>query len=127
MKHVLLCDDDVTILRAVEIKLTRAGYRVTEASHGEEALRILGSEGAQTFALLLTDLVMPRMGGVELVEQARRIDPDVRVLFISGYAEDMALRGRVLEATNFLPKPFTPSAILERVRTVLRSEQAPEA
>ena len=84
----------------------------------EEALEILKGEGR--FDLLVTDVVMPGMDGFALAGELRRAQPDLRVLYISGYAEPILARGGVLETgVEFLAKPFTPTALLARVRGVL--------
>jgi CheY-like chemotaxis protein len=97
------------------------GYTVLEASHGEEALR-LAQRHAGPIHLLLTDVVMPGMGGRQLAEQAVRLHPAMKVLYMSGYPNDAVVRHGVLEAeTASLQKPFTLIAVAQKVREVLNS------
>lgn len=95
------------------------GYRVLEASHGEEAMRIAAAHPGN-IDLLLTDVVMPRMGGKELAENLLVARPDIRVLFTSGYTDDAMVRHGVSEnRLEFIAKPFTPLSLARKVRSVL--------
>ncbi len=113
---VLLVEDEESVRRLLHASLERCGYAVLCASDGLEALRICeGYEGP--IDLMVTDVVMPVMGGVELRDRARTIRPDMRTLFISGYTE------HPLEGSPFLPKPFTPMELAETVREILESAE----
>ena len=99
--------------------LQMQGYAVLEASDGEDALRVAERHHGHIH-LLMTDVVMPRMGGRRLVERLCQTQPGVKVLFLSGYTDDAVVRHGVLEAeVAFLQKPFTPSALANKVREVL--------
>jgi len=99
--------------------LQMQGYAVLEARDGEQALQV-AEEHQGGFQLLLTDVVMPRMGGRRLAERLAQAHPGLKVLFLSGYTDDAVVRHGVLEAeVAFLQKPFTPSALAEKVRDVL--------
>jgi two-component system cell cycle sensor histidine kinase/response regulator CckA len=116
---VLLVEDDEAVRAMASRTLSSRGYRVLESQNGIDALRI-----AQNFAgpihLLITDVVMPQMGGPELAEKFRLQRPQCRVLFLSGYAGDAVFRHGVLESEHsFLPKPFTPSALIQKIRSIL--------
>ncbi len=90
-----------------------------EAENGEEALRVAGGH-REEIALVLTDVVMPRMGGRELTEQLRQRRPGIRVLYMSGYAASTIDDQDVIEpGTAFLRKPFTLADMLRKVRDVL--------
>ncbi|MGH7714240.1 MAG: response regulator, partial [Gemmatimonadaceae bacterium] len=99
--------------------LHRCGYHVLEATDGESALA-LGAEHKGPIHLLLTDVVMPRMGGRALAEHFAKLRPDARVLFVSGYTDDAIAHHGVLEpGVNYLEKPFTPETLARSVRGVL--------
>jgi two-component system cell cycle sensor histidine kinase/response regulator CckA len=115
---VLLVEDDPQV-RAVTVRCLRAGgYRVLEACDGREALDIAAREGS--LHLLLTDVMMPGLDGHAVAGALRRDRPELRVLYVSGHAEEVIVKRGVLEAgIEFLAKPFTPSGLLARVRQVL--------
>jgi CheY-like chemotaxis protein len=99
--------------------LRSAGYEVLEAGDGEEALRVAESH-ADPIHLLVTDVVMPRMGGRELSERLAVLRPECKTLFLSGYTDDAVIRHGVLDAeVAFLQKPFTASTLAQKVRSVL--------
>ena len=99
--------------------LERQGYRVLEASDGLQALQRYEAEGDR-IDLVLSDVVMPRMSGRELVDRVRAIRPDTRVLYMSGYTEDAIVRHGVRDAsTVLLGKPFAPADLLAKIREVL--------
>ena len=100
--------------------MKRGGYCVIEAGSGEEALFI--AEKTKRIDLLLTDVVMPGMTGPRLVEVLQQNGKDATVLFMSGYDRDLI--GPKASEINFLPKPFTPSALLDKVHEILRSVRA---
>jgi CheY-like chemotaxis protein len=112
--------EDEPALRSLVIKVLAAnGYQTLEAANGEEALRI-ASRYRAFIDLVISDVVMPRMRGPEVIARLRRLLPDVRVLYMSGYADNALsyLRDRDPEAP-FLAKPFLPDALLRKVREVL--------
>jgi two-component system cell cycle sensor histidine kinase/response regulator CckA len=96
------------------------GYEVVQAADGKEAL-LRASEHQRPIGLLVSDVIMPHMGGYELLERLRRTHGDVRALFLSGYSEEAATRPRQLDA-HFLPKPFAVAALKRVVRQVLANE-----
>lgn len=115
---VLLVEDEPLVRRLASRVLGGLGYTVLEAANGEEALRL--ARAGEAFDLLLTDVVMPGMGGQELAQAARAMRPDARVLFMSGYTDDAVVRRGLSERSiDFLQKPFTPSALAMKVRHVL--------
>ncbi|HEY2025646.1 MAG TPA: PAS domain S-box protein [Gemmatimonadaceae bacterium] len=116
---VLLAEDDETLRFVTRRILRREGYTVLEARTGVEALRVADSY-ADPIDVLLTDLVMPEMGGRELAEHIARKRSGIRVLFMSGYTDDVAFRrGLVDPAAAFVQKPFSHQALVERLREVL--------
>ncbi len=118
---ILLAEDEDAVRSVVRRILERAGYRVMAAASGAEALR-LAAEHEGPLDLLLTDVVMPDLGGIETADRLLESRPDTPVLFMSGYTESEALRARTrLEPSLLLSKPFTPDALLGRVRDVLEA------
>ncbi|MCG6989444.1 MAG: response regulator [Gemmatimonadetes bacterium] len=116
---VLVVDDDAAVLRMAAKVLRRGGYEVLEAGGGREALKIAEEQGGR-IKLLLTDVVMPEMGGREVSEELRRRYPHIRVLFMSAYTEDeVILRGVRVAEVNFVSKPFTVDGLRSKVRQVL--------
>jgi two-component system, cell cycle sensor histidine kinase and response regulator CckA len=118
-ERVLVVEDNPGV-RDVAVRALRAGgYEVLEASGAEEALASLRADG-RPLHLLLTDVVMPGLGGREAARRVVELRPGVRVLFMSGYADGAAHRaGGIEPGADFLPKPFTGPALRARVREVL--------
>ncbi len=117
-ESVLLVEDDAGIRRLAERLLGQAGYRVRVAANGSEALAVV--EAGERFQLLLTDVVMPLMGGRELADRVRTRQPWVKVLFMSGYTDDSIGSQGVLDPGILLvQKPFSPADLLRRVRETL--------
>ena len=116
---VLVVEDQEAVAALVERVLQGAGYRVVLATDGAEAIERFHEDGVDV-DLLLTDVVMPRMGGPVLAAQLRARSPGLRVLFMSGYGEErIAHRGILEPGTHLLEKPFDPHGLRRRVREVL--------
>jgi CheY-like chemotaxis protein len=116
---LLLAEDDDAIRNLVRIALESCGYTVLVAADGEDALKV-SSAYKSPVDLLVTDVVMPRMSGRELVERLSKTRPAIRVLYVSGYTDDAIVRhGVVAEGVAFLNKPFTPTTLARKVREVL--------
>ncbi|MFQ5843533.1 MAG: PAS domain S-box protein [Planctomycetota bacterium] len=121
---VLLVEDERLVRDLVKRVLEQHGYTVLEAPNGERALRVLQRHAGE-IQLLLTDVVMPEMGGEELVEWALHTRADLKVLFMSGYTERaVVFHGHLDPGKAFLQKPATPGAILRKVRQVLDAPPA---
>ncbi|MBZ0120374.1 MAG: response regulator, partial [Sandaracinaceae bacterium] len=115
---VLVAEDEPPVRRVVQRILEGAGFEVLIAADGEQALATLRER--RDVELLLTDVVMPRMGGVELAAAACALVPDLEVVFMSGYVAD-AFEGAALPATTSLvAKPFTAAQLLDAVDGALR-------
>ncbi len=116
---ILVVEDDSRV-RAVTVRaLAEQGYTVLPAGDGEEALA-LARNCARAIDLVVTDVVMPGMGGREVVDRLREGTPGLPALFVSGYTQDaIAQRGVLDSGVEFLPKPFTPATLVARVRAVL--------
>ncbi|MDB5107000.1 MAG: Blue-light-activated protein [Fibrobacteres bacterium] len=118
-KTVLVVEDDDEVRGIVRDLLGQQGFMVLEARQGHEALT-LAEKYTQPVHLLLTDVVMPGMGGKELAESLRKIMPAVRVLFMSGYTQDVAFRQEVADGDRaFIQKPFSMTALVGKIREVL--------
>ena len=119
-KRILLCDDEIPILRAAEFKFRRAGYEVRIAADGEEAWELIQAELPD---ILVTDCQMPRLDGLKLVERLRQYPATaalpVLMLTAKGYElapADLAEKWNVLEV---IAKPFSPRELLQKVENVL--------
>jgi DNA-binding response OmpR family regulator len=123
--RILVCDDEIHILRAAEIKLKRAGYDVHIAHDGQEAWEAIQAEKPD---LLITDFQMPRLDGLSLVQRLRE-DPNthdlpVILLTAKGYElslEELATRWNIL---HIMGKPFSPRELLEMANKILETEAA---
>jgi len=123
-EQILVVEDDKN-LRELAVKLLQdGGYRVLEAKDPEDALRILAASEPE-IDLLLTDVVMPGTSGTELARQGHQGHPNLRSLFMSGYAGDLVGRqGLLMQEDSFLEKPFTRRSLLTKVYSVLHRESA---
>ena len=116
---VLVVEDEAMILRVAKTALERRGYRVFCAKNGAEALE-LARTTATRIDMLITDVVMPAIGGPELAERLTALRPEVKVLFTSGYAENqLGTQGVLRDGVNFIQKPYTFAHLAERVRELL--------
>jgi response regulator RpfG family c-di-GMP phosphodiesterase len=117
---VLLVEDDELVRDLGKRLLKQQGYRVLEATNGEEALRGAQEHDGETINLLLSDVVMPQTGGKALADQLKILRSDVKVLYTSGYADDAIVHHGVLDSgTHFLQKPFSLKPLSRKVREVL--------
>jgi two-component system, cell cycle sensor histidine kinase and response regulator CckA len=116
---ILLVEDDASVRILLRDALRKLGYHVIEAKHGLEAC-LLASQELGRFDLLLTDMVMPGMGGRELAQHLLTIKPDLRILFVSGFTDDIGIvAGHERGTSGFLQKPFTPEMLARTVRKIL--------
>jgi two-component system cell cycle sensor histidine kinase/response regulator CckA len=116
---ILVVEDETTVRELARELLELNGYKVLEAAHGEEALRICRAHDGPIH-LMLTDVVMPQMNGHELAETLAPLRPGMKVLYMSGYSEASGvLRDILTSKTIFLRKPFTPNDLADKVRALL--------
>jgi PAS domain S-box-containing protein len=116
---ILIVEDEPAIRALSRQVLERSGYHVLEAGDGKSALELLRTH-PEPIHLLLTDLVMPAMGGTELASRLQDKYPTIRVLFMSGYTDDGVVRNGMLgPGRAFLQKPFTPAMLVRKIRDVL--------
>jgi two-component system, cell cycle sensor histidine kinase and response regulator CckA len=118
---ILIVEDEEPVRVVTRRLLEMGGYRVIEAAGGTEAVQRYDESSAE-IDLVLTDVVMPQMGGHELATHLRARNPSIRLLYMSGYADNRSVRrGSAGEGDDFIQKPFTPETLLARVGSLLRS------
>ena len=123
LETILLVDDDASVRAIERIVLAQAGYSVVEASQGPEALSEVSARGIEV-ALLITDVVMPRMSGKELAARLRELSPKAKVLFASGYTSNIMSHHGILDTdVDYLQKPFLSLDLLTKVREVLDRQE----
>jgi two-component system, cell cycle sensor histidine kinase and response regulator CckA len=116
---ILVVEDEAGIRALVRKILRRQGYQVLEAANGQDALALC-RDNSQGVELLITDVLMPQMGGRELVERLQTQGHDMKVLYVSGYTDDTTIySGELPAGTAFLQKPFTLGSLLDKVKEVL--------
>ena len=118
LQTVLVVEDAEPIRRMVCSILSLSGYNCIEAADGGEALRVI-QDAMAPLDLILTDMLMPVMGGAELARQVASLRPDLRIVFMSGYSDDPVVRIVQRAPGLFLPKPFTAQALTDKVRSAL--------
>jgi len=116
---ILLVEDDEMVRKLVNEVLDNEGYRLLEAANGVAALSIC-AQYEEPIHLLLTDVVMPEMSGRGLANRLAAVRPELKVLYMSGYTDDVIVHHGVLdEGTEFIQKPFTPDVLARKIREVL--------
>jgi PAS domain S-box-containing protein len=124
-ERVLVVEDEALVRDFACRFLQGEGYETVEAGDGQDALELLGADHG-SFDLVLSDVVMPRMGGREFADRLARIRPGLPVLFMSGYTNDEIMRRGLLEpGAPFLAKPFSPETLSIKVREVLEHAGSP--
>ena len=116
-------DDEDSIRKLVRMILESRGYTVLDASDGVEGLAVCRNHPGR-IDLLLSDIIMPKLDGRALAAGALEMRPDMRVLLMSGYDEDMVFDKSLCRRTGFLQKPFTPAALEKKLRATLDSRAA---
>jgi len=120
---ILVVEDDTALRELIGTALRKYGFKVLEAPHGGEALLICEKQ-KDPIHLMLTDVVMPQISGTALAERLKRLHPEMKVLYMSGYTENAIVHHGVLDAkVNFIPKPFRVLALVEKVREVLDASE----
>src|SRR4051812_19367473 len=119
MARILLAEDDTSMREYLQRALQRVGYEVQAVGCGTEAMPLLQSE---QFDLLLTDIVMPEMDGIELAQKASAIDPAIRVMFITGFAAVALQGGRTAPEAKLLSKPFHLKDLVMEVDRMFQTE-----
>ncbi|MBI2683688.1 MAG: response regulator [Acidobacteriales bacterium] len=124
VETILLVEDDEGLRELARRVLANRGYRVLEAASGADGERVC-REFDGNIDLLLTDVVMPGLSGKELAAKVRQMRPEIGVIYMSGYTDEVVLRQGIQEGSaNFVQKPFTPTALSQKVREVLDARKA---
>jgi len=122
---VLVVEDEGEVRRVIVEILGRQGYRVLDASHGNEALLIHEKHGGPIH-LILVDVVMPGMSGSELAKRLAPLHPEIKILYMSGYTDNAIVHHGVLaRGVNYIQKPFTMDGLTRKVRQVLDKDPRP--
>jgi CheY-like chemotaxis protein len=116
---VLLVEDEYLVRHYVAHVLRDRGYNVLEAANGHDALNLARGNPNEEIDVLLTDVVMPLMGGGELAAQLKADRPDLKVLYTSGYTDGVIQCAPVVD-TKFMAKPFTPMTLTSKIRQLLQ-------
>ena len=117
---ILLVEDEPSVRDVVAKILREQGYSVLEASNGVEAIQLAQERADDEIAVLLTDVIMPVVGGVQLARQFAKLHPETRVVYTSGYSQDeVSQYGALDPGAAFVPKPFTPAALTSKIREAL--------
>jgi len=120
---VLIVEDDNGLRKLAQEVLQNYGYRLLVAENGEDALRV-SKEHNGPIHLLLTDVIMPKMGGKKLAERLQPLYPQMKVIYMSGYTDNAIVHHGVLAPElNFIQKPFTPEGLARKVKKALGSEK----
>jgi two-component system cell cycle sensor histidine kinase/response regulator CckA len=119
---LLLVEDEASVRQASLHFLSRSGYTVLEATNGADALRASRQHGG-AIHLMIADVVMPKMGGSKLAELLADERPDMKVLFVSGYAENTVLPQGSIDHARFLQKPFSLKTLARKIREVLKASE----
>ncbi len=117
---LLIVEDEPSVRFLVRKVLQSHGYYVLSAANGQDALRVAREHAGAPISLVVTDLIMPQMGGKEMAEALKKINGDIKILFMSGYTNDAIVNHGLIETeVEFLSKPYTPATILRKVRQML--------
>lgn len=116
---ILLVEDELAVLILIQNILTDLGYQVLSANSAEEAIKLF-NEQPESIDLLLTDVVMPHLGGRDLTTRLTGLRPELKILYMSGYTDDAIVHHGMLESgIQFIQKPFLPNALAQKIRSVL--------
>ena len=123
---LLVVEDDPTLRQLACAILEAQGYKVLEANNGEEGVRVVRDFKGPPIRLVITDIIMPLMGGKAMAELLKMTNPDIEILFTSGYPDNEITRYGMLDAgVKFLAKPYTPATLARKVREVLDRSPSP--
>lgn len=116
---ILVGEDDIQVRTLIKEVLLKSGYEILEAVDGDDTLRVF-RDHSDSIHLVILDVVMPKIGAKDVFDEIRKIQPDMQVLFMSGYSSDIILKKGIPEKqVNFITKPVAPDALLAKVREML--------
>ncbi len=119
---IMVVEDQEDILELISMSLSQSGYDIIKASDGEEALKMSKNKN-KPIHLLLTDVIMPNINGQELASRLLLTNPDIKVVFMSGYADDAIAQLGVLDIDkNFIQKPFSPIELVKKIKKILENK-----
>ena len=125
METILVVEDEPSLRHVAELILKTRGYNVLTAPNGEDALRVADKHQGEGIALVVTDVIMPGMSGKTMADRLRTTSPHLKILFTSGYTDDVIAHHGVLEeGIAFLPKPYTVPTLTRKVRELLDASQS---
>ena len=125
---LLVVEDEPSVRRLACRILEAQGYKVLSATNGQDALHMARDHKGNPIRLVVSDVIMPLMGGKVMAEWLKTGNPDLKILFTSGYTDDAITRHGVLEkGVEFLPKPYTPASLARKVREMLDQPTSPPA
>jgi CheY-like chemotaxis protein len=117
-EKILVAEDEIIVREYLKNLLERAGYRVVVAGDGEEAVAMF--EEHDDISLVLSDVVMPKKNGVEILKEIKKRKPAIKMIFISGYSADVIRKmGNIEDTVEYIAKPFDKNRILSKIRAVL--------
>ena len=123
-ESILIAEDDVQVRRLLKNVLEGSGYKIFEAVDGEDALRVF-HKNKDEIQLFILDVIMPKKNGKEFYDEVKKVNPDIKAIFISGYdAEIIHKKGILAEGLDFISKPVSPYELLRKVREVLDKDIA---
>ena len=121
-KHIILAEDEAMVRNIIATVLRERGYTVLEAGDGKEAMAIARENGGPEIDLLLSDIMMPQMNGIELAKQFKEVFPKAKVMLMSGYAQEDFME-QITSNPNitFLAKPFRPQTLTHTIDGLIHS------
>jgi two-component system cell cycle sensor histidine kinase/response regulator CckA len=122
---LLVVEDDPTVRSLACTVLEGQGYTVLQANNGQEGIRVVGESRGDPIRLVITDVIMPVMGGKAMADRLKMTHPDIQILFTSGYSDDAITQYGALEnGVAFMAKPYTPAMLARKVRDMLDAQPA---
>jgi CheY-like chemotaxis protein len=120
---LLVVEDEPAVRQLARGVLAAQGYEVLSATNGQDGLHVAREHKGSPIRLVITDVIMPLMGGKVMADWLKTADPDLKILFTSGYTDDAIVHHGVLEpGVAFLPKPYTPATLTRKVRALLDNQ-----